>query len=83
MKIGDRVKLRKKFRNKYHLINDTPGTVKGFIDGSPSIAIVFDSNIGGHNISMSGHSCKYGHGYYLAEKELLVIEENNGQLELF
>ena len=83
MKIGDRVKLRKKLRNKYCLINDTPGTIKGFIDGSSSIAVVFDSDIGGHNISMTGYPCRYGYGYYLTKKELLVIKDNNGQLELF
>jgi len=79
--------MRKLFKFKEQVIvskanDDWPGgncpkNRKGRVwevdDDNNSLAVRFDANIGGHNLSASGKPCVKGHGWYIERKYIRPI----------
>ena len=70
-KIGDRVVAVKPVGSKH--MKGVKGTVIGFFNDL--LGIEFDKDIGGHDCSLSGVSCKNGYGWFCKKDEIKKIKE--------
>ena len=76
-KIGDRVQSIINY-DGYGLTTGMTGTVRKILGGS--IGVVWDKNVGGHELS-EPYLCPEGHGLYVTENDIELYSEIEFKLE--
>ena len=73
-RIGDRVVCIKKYSDSYNLLPGMAGTVLKFSDYEGDVGVRWDQDCGGHDLGLP-EECEGGHGLWVTNKHIELIEE--------
>ena len=79
-RVGDRVICIKKYSESYNLLPGMTGTILEIDYGLGDIGVRWDQDCGGHNLNRP-KECKVGHGLWVLNEHIELIEESPIEIE--